>query len=152
MSSALSVQFAMLDQLFHSCQQDYDLLACATLDANWLSSYDHQRIVNSFLFNYIKIQDKLGAKLFRTLLYELREVSDDSMPMIDVLNLLEKLRIVDDAQSWDRLREIRNAIAHDYPMSVQERLEMIGLAIQGYDLLRQTYQRIRDYVTIHLPG
>lgn len=147
MQSALSLNavFEALDALFVSCQQDEVLLKTAELDADWFADYANQRIVNSFLFNYIKIQDKLGAKLFRQLLLALREIDDASMPMIDILNRLEKLKIIDSVEQWDRLREIRNAITHEYPLDIEERLENIALALAGFEQLKQLYTKLKAY-------
>ena len=38
--------------------------------------------------------------------------------MIDILNRLERLKIIDDTKEWQYqyIRELRNAIAHDYPL------------------------------------
>lgn len=49
----------------------------------------NQRIAKSFLFNYLKIQDKMGTPLFLALQRERRELDDESMPMIDILSRLE---------------------------------------------------------------
>jgi hypothetical protein len=141
----LNAVFEALDALFVSCQQDEMLLKNAELNADWFADYANQRIVNSFLFNYIKIQDKLGAKLFRQLLLALREIDDASMPMIDILNRLEKLKIIDSVEQWDRLREIRNAITHEYPLDIDERLENIALALGGFNQLRQLYSKLKAY-------
>ncbi|WP_200770588.1 hypothetical protein [Thiomicrospira sp. ALE5] len=91
------------------------------------------------MFNYIKIQDKLGAKLFRQLLLALREIDDASTPMIDILNRLEKLNIIESVEQWDKLREIRNLITHEYPLDIDERLENIALALAGFEQLNQLY-------------
>lgn len=61
MSTALEPVFESLDGLFVSCDIDHALLKEQTLNETWLKDYSNQRIVNSFLFNYIKIQDKLGV-------------------------------------------------------------------------------------------
>ena len=53
MSAPLKSVFDNIDQLFFSCQIDYALLKDQTLSAVWLADYSNQRIVNSFLFNYI---------------------------------------------------------------------------------------------------
>lgn len=148
MSTALKPIFDSLDGLFNSCDIDYSLLKEQVLNESWLKDYSNQRIVNSFLFNYIKIQDKLGASLFRKLLFSLREINNENLPMIDILNLLEKLEIIPSASMWDRLREIRNAIAHEYPLEVEERLENIALALSGYDQLKDLYANIKQYAQL----
>ncbi|MDP2430927.1 MAG: hypothetical protein Q8O33_02745 [Pseudomonadota bacterium] len=148
MSTALNPIFQALDQLFRSCDQDYALLKDQTLSTAWLGDYSNQRIVNSFLFNYIKIQDKFGASLFRKLLFSLREINSENMPMLDILHLLEKLEIIDSADEWDHLREIRNAIAHEYPSDIEERLENIALALHGYAQLKRLYANVHRYAEL----
>ena len=49
-----------IEQLIDSCNNDYELLKNATINSMWFDDYNNQRIVNSFLFNFIKIQDKMG--------------------------------------------------------------------------------------------
>jgi len=141
----LKADFLILDLLFESCEIDYTDLKKSDIDKAFFTEYSNQRVVNSFLFNYIKIQDKIGAKVFKNLLYELKEISDYSMPMIDVLNTLEKMNIIESADDWDRLREIRNNITHDYPADIEERIENINLALEGYEMLKKIFIRIKDY-------
>ena len=145
MPAALKSIFETLGQLFGSCEIDYALLKEQTLCAAWLGDYSNQRVVNSFLFNYIKIQDKLGASLFRKLLFSLREIDNENLSMIDILNLLEKLEIIESVQEWDQLREIRNVIAHEYPSDIEERLENIALALRGYEQLKSLFANIKQY-------
>lgn len=126
-----------------SCDIDYDELSRMRIDKSLFEAYDNQRIVNSFLFNYMKIQDKIGAKLFRTILFELREIDDDSVPMLDILNRLEKLNLIESTGDWDTLREIRNAIAHEYPLDMEERIENIAMALEGYRTLKRMYIHLK---------
>lgn len=148
MSKALKAIFEALDQLFASCEIDYGLLKDQKVSAAWLGDYSNQRIVNSFLFNYIKIQDKLGASLFRKLLFSLREIDNENLPMIDMLNLLEKLEIIGTVQEWDQLREIRSVIAHEYPSDIEERLENIALAMRGFEQLKNLFAHIKQYALL----
>ncbi|MDP1659474.1 MAG: hypothetical protein Q8L73_09025 [Methylotenera sp.] len=62
--------------------------------------------------------------------------------------MLEKLEIIPSASMWDRLREIRNAIAHEYPLEIEERLENIVLALSGYDQLKDLYANIKQYAQL----
>ncbi len=148
MSTALKPIFESLEGLFNSCEIDYALLKEQTLNEAWFKDYSNQRIVNSFLFNYIKIQDKLGASLFRKLLFSLREINNENLSMIDILNLLEKLEIIQSVAEWDRLREIRNVIAHEYPSDIEERLENMALALSGYEQIKRLYANIKQYAQL----
>ena len=37
--------------------------------------------------------------------------------MRDILNLLERYHFIENAEEWGYIRESRNEIAHDYPLS-----------------------------------
>lgn len=137
--------FKTVDMLFQSCDIDYSLLKGFKLDEELFNDYNKQRVVNSFLFNYIKIQDKIGAKLFKNILFQLKEIDDFSVPMLDVLNILEKLEIIDSTVNWDRLREIRNALAHEYPLDINERIENIKICMTSYEYLKKTFTAIKQY-------
>jgi len=65
--------------------------------------------------------------------------------MIDMLNLLEKLEIIEDSREWDLLREIRNSLAHEYPFDVDERIANIKIAINRYEILKKIYKNINSF-------
>lgn len=92
-----------------------DLSRWPPLSAEVLSHDDTQllRILDQIQSRFTKLQDHLGARLFPSLLDALAE--DPRLPMIDRLNLLEKLGYIESADSWHDLRAIRNRLAHDYP-------------------------------------
>ena len=136
--------FNMCDVMFVNADIDYDELTSTDITEKFFEDYNNTRIVNSFLFNFSKLQDKIGAKLFKKALYELKEIDGYSVAMIDVLNKLEKLEIVDDSNAWDRLREIRNILAHEYPLDIDERVENIQLALDGYRELKKIYLKLKD--------
>lgn len=134
--------FKIMDAMMDNCKIDYNELKSQNIDSGFFEEYQNIRIVNSFLFLYSKIQDKIGAKLFRKVLYELKEIDDENMPMKDILNILEKLSILEKASDWDRLMEIRNSLAHEYPFDIEERIENIHLALEGFELLQTIYKNI----------
>lgn len=133
--------FKIIDTMMDNCKIDYTELKSQSIDSSFFEEYQNIRIVNSFLFLYSKIQDKIGAKLFRKVLYELKEI-DDENAYKDILNLFEKLSILEKASDWDRLREIRNSLAHEYPFAIEERIENIHLALEGFELLQTIYKNI----------
>ena len=63
---------------------------------------------------FAKLQDTIGRKIFPLLLMTLDEY-EESNSFIDRLNKLEKLEILKDLSLWNRMRKVRNEIAHDYP-------------------------------------
>ena len=90
----------------------------------------------------------MGASLFRKLLFSLREINSENLPMIDILNLLEKLEIIPSISIWDRLRGIRNVITHEYPIEIEERLENIALVLSGYEQIKQLYANLKGYAQL----
>jgi len=77
---------------------------------------------DQFIYRFSKLQDVIGSRLFPFLLNALAETTEDKA-FIDILNRLERLGVIDSAQAWSELRRIRNDIAHEYPSSLEERLE-----------------------------
>jgi len=146
MNEELKEIFKICDNMFENATIDYDELKTKDIDVSFFENYTNTRLVNSFLFNFSKLQDKIGAKLFRKVLYELKEIDDINMPMIDVLNKLEKLNIMNRASKWDELREIRNSIAHEYPFNIQERVENIKLAMIGFAMLKEIYISLKSKI------
>lgn len=122
---------------------DYNDLKDKFIDTTFFDDYNNTRIVNSFLFNFSKLQDKIGAKLLKQLLYELKEIDSITLPMIDVLNRLEKLDIVN-KDDWEKLREVRNLLAYEYPFEIEERVENIGLVLESYRVLKDIYTKVKD--------
>ncbi len=143
MTTKLKETLTICEQIFKNCDIDYDELMSKNIDNDFFEDYQNTRIINSFLFNYSKLQDKIGAKLFKQLLYELKEIDNTSIPMIDVLNILEKLEILEKTQ-WDNLRDIRNLLAHEYPFCMQERIENIKLTLESYEMLKNIYKRVKN--------
>lgn len=70
------------------------------------------KTIDSFIYRFGKILDIMGEKLFPIFLEELQEYKT-SMSLIDILHKLEKLNILN-ADDWIKLRQIRNAMTHEY--------------------------------------
>jgi len=138
--------FKLCDSMFLNADIDHNELKRSEIDLNFFNDYQNVRIVNSFLFNFSKLQDKIGAKLFRKVLYEIKEIDSLNIPMIDILNLLERLEIIENQMEWDELREVRNSITHEYPFDIQERVDNIKLALIGYERLQKIYVNLKAKV------
>jgi len=145
-SEVLSSMFEHIDKMLVGCNIDYDALSCSQIDVHFFDTYENTRIVNSFLFNFGKLQDKIGAKLFKQVLYELKEIDTFEQPMLDVLHMLEKMKIIDSVSQWEKLREIRNILADEYPFEIEERVENIALAMEGFISLKEVYVALKKSV------
>jgi hypothetical protein len=99
--------------------------------------------LDQFIFRFSKLQDIMGSRLFPSILELLAEpVSEKAF--IDILNRLEKLKIIESALQWIELRKIRNDIAHEYPASITERIEGINILFDNLELLKQIVEKCRS--------
>ena len=135
--------FKLLDSIFDNAIIDYEELNKYKIDIDFLEDIQNRRLANSFLFYFSKIQDKIGAKLFKKVLYELGEIDTYSIPFIDVLNILEKLEILS-SKEWLKIREIRNELSHDYPSDIYDSIENLKLSIKYFPKILQIYKNLKD--------
>ena len=70
--------FNMCDVMFANADIDYNELISTDITQVFFEDYNNTRVVNSFLFNFSKLQDKIDAKLFKKVLYELKEIDSIS--------------------------------------------------------------------------
>ena len=103
------------------------------------------RRLDQFIFRFSKLQDTMGAKLFRQVLAYLEE-DVTTLPMIDILRLMERYGFIDQADEWATIRELRNEIAHDYPLLENDAVAAINELIRQFDTLKVIYDRLRKAV------
>jgi len=76
-----------------------------------LESTEHLAYSDQIIYRFSKLQDCMGAKLFKSvLLYEGENVNK---PFLDILNQLEAIDIIT-VDEWFEIWDLRNEIAHDY--------------------------------------
>lgn len=90
---------------------------------------DEVAFLDMMTTRFSKLQDFIGGKIFPLILDILGE---NALSFRDKLNVLEKLRIIDDASWWMKMREIRNQITHDYP--------------DNYDILAKHFNQMRPFI------
>ena len=81
--------------------------------------------IDQLVFRFTKLQDELGTNTFRYVLVYLQEDIIDK-PFRDILNRLERLKIIDSSDIWLTLRELRNDLAHEYPMMLEETIDQLN--------------------------
>lgn len=100
------------------------------------------RCMDQFIFRFSKLQDAIGTKIFRYVLDYLDE-DISSLPMRDVLNRLERYHFIDSAEEWSYIRELRNEIAHDYPLLENEVVSVLNELISKVPVLTEIYTRLK---------
>lgn len=103
------------------------------------------KTIDSFIYRFIKLQDKLGEKLFPAVL-QLLEEYDSKMPFIDILNKLEKLEIIPSSEEWIDFRNLRNTLTHEYPDNEDEIIEAVAVAVRAYKDMLGIYNNIVKYI------
>ena len=103
--------------------------------------------IDAFIFRFIKLQDIMGEKLFRLILNNLKEndVNSNNVPFIDVLNKLEKYRIINSADEWLNLRKIRNSFTHEYPEDLFKRVDSLNNGFNHVYNIYDIYDKIKNY-------
>lgn len=111
----------------------------ANLDENQI------RCMDQFIFRFSKLQDAMEAKIFR---YVLEYLDEDitTLPMRDILNRLERYQFIESAEEWGYIRELRNEIAHDYPLLENDVVSVLNELISKVPLLKGIYNRIKAVV------
>ena len=143
-----------LEKIFYECdkhllriEQASDNLK-STMPLNekkYLNLADEKvQALDQFLFRFAKLQDAMGQKLFKNILLYLGE-SIEGKPFIDILNLMEKLYLIDNITAWRELREDRNELAHNY----EDELEIMSATINNLynkkGILKDIYLKIKEF-------
>ncbi|MBU2507387.1 MAG: hypothetical protein KJ799_11790 [Bacteroidetes bacterium] len=99
------------------------------LKSSSFESTEVEKTIDSFIFKFIKLQDKIGEKLFPAALQILQEYKPN-MPFIDTLNVLERLELINSADEWIDFRKLRNTLTHEYPDNQDEIIDAVNLAVE----------------------
>ena len=143
-----------LEKIFYQCDKDIIRINSSTNELKSIMPLDSKKYkalldeeiktLDQFLFRFAKLQDTMGQKLFRTILLFLKE-DIEGRAFIDILNLMEKLHLLDSANEWKELRDDRNDLAHNYEDEPIIASEIINRLYYKKDILIGIYQTIKEY-------
>ena len=105
-------------------------------------SSEQIRCIDQFIFRFSKLQDAMGAKIFRYILEYLDE-DVTSLPMRDILNRLEKYKFLPEANEWIYIRELRNEIAHDYPLMENDVVHILNELFSKVNTMYGIYDKLK---------
>lgn len=125
-----------LDDLLNEC--DLHLLALQeamarcpqplTVDHFATRNPDLVAALDQFAYRFAKLQDVMSIQLFRRFALDALHEPVESLPVIDILNLLERYRYLPSALRWQEIREIRNQITHEYRLDPGELIVTLEIA------------------------
>lgn len=98
---------------------------------------------DQIIYRFSKLQDCIGAKLFKSLL--MYQGEDTNKPFLDILNRLEKMKIID-VDDWFELRDLRNEIAHDYAGNDDLLINILNMIYKNINEINNILNRIKELV------
>jgi len=105
-------------------------------------SLENKDKLDVLAFRFSKLQDLLGAKIFREYLVVLQYPVEDKN-FLELLKELDKEKIID-IDIWSEFRGVRNSISHEYPFEEDEKLEAINYLIKNVKYLINITKKIKD--------
>ncbi len=130
-----------LNNAFNEFEKNYQFPLDSQQFNKIIKSNQDLAFADQIIYRFSKLQDIMGAKLFKS--YLLSQGENVDKPFLDILNQLEKLDILQ-VDAWFELRDIRNNISHNY-----EENENISI-----DILNTIFKRKDDLEAIlnHFKG
>lgn len=107
--------------------------------------------LDQFAYRFTKLQDVISVQLFRRFALDVLHEPVESLPIIDILNLLERYGYLPSAARWQEIREVRNQITHEYRLDPGELIITLEIAFdmvvemsQIIDKVKQRYRERRS--------
>ena len=126
-------------------QKARDEIEIKNIDTMDIQDFENIKLVDAFVFRFMKLQDFIEEKLFKVFLIKTGDFKDN-MSLVDILDKLEKLEIIDSTEKWMKVRKLRNKIAHEYPDEQEQVIEDIKEALKKVDYLAQIYKNIQSFL------
>lgn len=135
--SAMKEGYAHLDRLHESHSRLRELHPFTETS---LKSIDKEAVLylDQFIYRFTKLQDSMARRLLPSL-YSLLEADTEPKPFLDVLGRLEQLNVISSVETWQRFRNLRNNLAHDYPESLQQTALTINELIETWKDLESMF-------------
>lgn len=84
--------------------------------------------LDQFAYRFTKLQDVISVQLFRRFALDILHEPVESLPIIDILNLLERYGYLPSVTRWQEIREIRNQMTHEYRLDPGELIVTLEIA------------------------
>ncbi|MEI8295705.1 MAG: hypothetical protein WCG04_04190, partial [Alphaproteobacteria bacterium] len=102
-------------------------------------------LIDCFVHRFSMLQDLMGAKLF-DLVLESERVQVKYPGFLDKLDALERMGLLEKTEDWEKLREIRNNFAHEYPDKPDLMAKNLNEAFAGAKVLLGILVAIKIFV------
>jgi len=135
----------MREYLTYSLSQAEPLMPIQNWDS--LSPAQHETLA-AFRVRFSEFQEHLG-KAMRAVAIEEEQRTET---FTAVLLYMEKLGILDDVQTWKELRELRNAIKHEYEENAGRLTGFFQELVRSTSTLLDWYARLRTFCAGNYPS
>ena len=140
---------APLREALRQCERHVAVLQAALADLPSPLTVEHAasadpplvRLLDQFILRFVKLQDTLGEQVLRRFTAETLGEPVSDLPLIDVLNRLERFGYLDAAR-WARWRALRNSLTHEYPEHPEIRAALLNEAVAATSGLADLVARI----------
>jgi len=137
--------FLRIENTFTALSKYYDFPIVIDDFKKILDSIEHLAYSDQMIYRFSKLQDYMGAKLFKSvLLYEGENVNK---PFLDILNQLEAIDIIS-VDEWFEIRDLRNEIAHDYEDNDEIALNILNTIYKIKSDLKETLDAIENLIKV----
>jgi len=143
----LSESYKHLDRIndaFNELQKNYHFPITKNNFEGILSSIQNLAYSDQCIYRFSKLQDCMGAKLFKSIL--LYQGENVNKPFLDILNQLETMNIIN-VDEWFEIRDLRNEIAHDYENHDGVAIEILNAIYKTKDELEKSLDIIKKMIS-----
>ncbi len=135
--------FSRLENAFNALKKQYQFPINMDDFKIILDSIEYLAYSDQIIYRFSKLQDCMGAKLFKSLL--LYEGENVNKPFLDILNQLEIIDIIN-VDEWFEIRDLRNEIAHDYEDNDEIAINILNIIYKLKIDLKETLDAIAKLV------
>jgi len=107
-------------------------------------------LLDTLTFRFSKLQDVMG-KIFWNLLFLIGE-DTENLTFLDVLNKMEKYKIINNASEWREFRNIRNLITHNYETDYELLSENLNQFLDKVQTLLNYYENVKNFYKTKFGG
>ncbi len=129
-----------VEEAFDALEKQYTLPFTQDEYKNILNSSQDLAFSDQIIYRFSKLQDSMGAKLFKSILLYQGENVDK--PFLDILNQLEKMGVLN-VDEWFEIRDLRNEISHEYDNSEQTARNILNMIYE----LKEDLKKILEAIT-----
>ncbi len=135
-----------IDKHLNTLEYEKEKIESLNLDKKDLLDYETIILLDAFIFRFIKLQSAVGEKLFPLFFEILTGKSYTEVSFIDILNTLEKYRFLENAESWNKIRKLRNEFVHIYPWETDLKIEAVKKALVEVETIKNIILKIKEFL------